>query len=91
MYVDDYKQLKVQYREKPPNELLRDIEEVVRRYPGVELAPVELEQWKEVSTSCSRTRPPGLRAAPQKKSKKGYSTERHTQIIINTNGYTIFM
>ena len=92
MYVHDCKQLKVQYREKPPSELLRDIEEVVRRYPGVELAPMELEQWKEVSTSCSRTRPLGLRAAPpQKKSKKGYSTERHTQMIINTNGYTIFM
>ena len=61
------KQLKVQYREKPPNELLSDIEEVVRRYPGVELALVELEQWKEVSTSCRRTRPPGLRAAPPQK------------------------
>ena len=26
--------------------------------------------WKEVSTSCSRTRPPGLRAAPQKNRRK---------------------
>ena len=52
--------------EKPPSELLAEIEEVVRRYPGVEMPAVELER---VSSS---SRPPVPRAGPpHKKAKKG--------------------
>ena len=51
----------------PPSELLDEIEKLVQKYPGVELAPVEYEADYTL-TAC---RPSVSGAPPLKKSKKG--------------------